>query len=696
MKKCIKTVCIALCISITMNLFSSYKKVEAVATTTAASAIVVYAVGAIIAALTTYFIVDNADEICNFVNSASFSDTLVIDDDGTCAINPTATIPEGINPVTFNALEKEAVKATNSHIHFSNSGGEHGGGGKNRMPSGDFQNGLSAAVTGLAAALVNEAIEGIQTKNAYENVYGESGFMNRDIQVIDGKPQHVTSSYTPEVINVFERLGLKYTILNSVTDTHLYYRQGAESNYQMGTCYQSFIMKDGKIYVLGSQNGEGYFYSFYDSNYGSWAITLVGSTPFQIRAIQPYLPKNQTFEIKLTQLDSRLCVAYYSSYVSSNNQGYEYQNICGKPQPSTTPILFEKPDYSYSGNMQSYFNNYATDKPLLYTNILDRSDVLSDTDVLSFNYDVCGYVQGNDYTAFSSSGNLGSAALIMGEYDSPVSGGHSKTNSELTDLEKAIYTLAQQQGIGYEQMLEQSKIIMDNGQLYIEGLDGISYSISSLVSEFDRLVEQGKITADQATATTEQLKAVLEYLKSLNIEGIEAYIQQIEAALDALQQGDINREALLGDISGILSDMKNYLDTADLEGLATSVSNVEASLNDIKDLLDSLAVADDLVVSDIENINSDLFIDKFPFSLPFDLYHIVTLFVRDPVEPVFTVPIETKIEAFGLSEEIDEEIILDLTIFQINGVDIVQLVSRFCFIIGFIVMLIKLTTKLFV
>lgn len=87
---------------------------------------------------------------------------------------------------------------------------------------------------------------------------------------------------------------------------------------------------------------------------------------------------------------------------------------------------------------------------------------------------------------------------------------------------------------------------------------------------------------------------------------------------------------------------------------------------------------------------------KFPFCLPFDFYRIITLFVRDPVPPVFTVPIKADINAFGLDQSVDEEIVLDLTIFKVNGVDIVQAVLNFVCILGFVLMLIHTTTKFFV
>ena len=89
-----------------------------------------------------------------------------------------------------------------------------------------------------------------------------------------------------------------------------------------------------------------------------------------------------------------------------------------------------------------------------------------------------------------------------------------------------------------------------------------------------------------------------------------------------------------------------------------------------------------------------IIIEKFPFSIPFDLYRVLTLFVREPKEPVFKMPIKTTITVGGLNYPIDEETVLDLTIFKVNGFDILQIILRFSVLFGFVVMLIKLTPKI--
>ena len=248
--------------------------------------------------------------------------------------------------------------------------------------------------------------------------------------------------------------------------------------------------------------------------------------------------------------------------------------------------------------------------------------------------------------------------------------------------------MAKQNGKTYEEMLEQSNLVVENGQIYLEGLDGMTHTIENLLTEFDKLLEQGNINNENTAASVEQLKAILEYLKGLNIEGLGEYIRQLETTLDGLKQGDENREAVLQEISAQLTELKENLDTLGFAEVSADIKNISQILSD--------AASKELDVNEIENIDPDWYIEKFPFCLPFDFYRIITLFVHDPVPPVFTVPIKADINAFGLDQSVDEEIVLDLTIFKVNGVDIVQVVLNFVCILGFVLMLIHTTTKFFV
>ncbi len=99
-------------------------------------------------------------------------------------------------------------------------------------------------------------------------------------------------------------------------------------------------------------------------------------------------------------------------------------------------------------------------------------------------------------------------------------------------------------------------------------------------------------------------------------------------------------------------------------------------------------------VGDLDFPDSNTIIDKFPFSLPFDLYNILTIFVYPEEKPIFKFPIKTTITNGGLNYEVDEEIVIDLTQFQFMGVDIVRLVLRTGVYIGFVLFLIHITPKL--
>lgn len=97
---------------------------------------------------------------------------------------------------------------------------------------------------------------------------------------------------------------------------------------------------------------------------------------------------------------------------------------------------------------------------------------------------------------------------------------------------------------------------------------------------------------------------------------------------------------------------------------------------------------------DIDIPDSDTIIDKFPFSLPFDLYRLLTIFVAEEKKPIFTVPIKTSFGWSDIEVNVDESFTLDFTQFQIGGVDIVQCLIRTSFYVLFVAFLIKITPKM--
>lgn len=94
---------------------------------------------------------------------------------------------------------------------------------------------------------------------------------------------------------------------------------------------------------------------------------------------------------------------------------------------------------------------------------------------------------------------------------------------------------------------------------------------------------------------------------------------------------------------------------------------------------------------DIDTPDVDSITDKFPFSLPFDIYNLVTIFVRDEQKPIFEIPIQTTLDIAGEDYKVDEKIVLDLTQFQLNGVDIIRVFTRNVTYVAFIAFLIKIT-----
>ncbi len=253
--------------------------------------------------------------------------------------------------------------------------------------------------------------------------------------------------------------------------------------------------------------------------------------------------------------------------------------------------------------------------------------------ILSLDIASVGYFIGNP-----SDVTLETAAKMLTGTENPVQGGTNTTYSDLSDIEKSIYALAKQNGKTYEEMLDQSNLVVEKGQIYLEGLDGMTHTIESLLAEFDKLLEQGNINNENTAASVEQLKAILEYLKGLNIEGLGEYMQQLETTLDGLKQGDEDREAILGDISGQLNELKNRLDSLGLESVGSDIKSISENLAKLL----NIEISAELDISEtIDKFNTpDSITTKFPFSLPFDVYNVFNILSADPVAPQFEIPID--------------------------------------------------------
>ena len=170
--------------------------------------------------------------------------------------------------------------------------------------------------------------------------------------------------------------------------------------------------------------------------------------------------------------------------------------------------------------------------------------------------------------------------------------------------------------------------------------------------------------------------------------------------LSAYRNGEIsykveNQSMSLTDVEKIILDMG-------LSGIGSGATSGTVSVNSTtKEIVvtnevtqEAEKVIEQPKVSDIDLPDSDTIIDKFPFSLPFDIYRLLTIFVADEKEPIFEVPIQTSFGWSGIDVNVDESFTLDFTQFRINGIDIVQCLVRTSFNVLFIAFLIKITYKM--
>ncbi len=521
--------------------------------------------------------------------------------------------------------------------------------------------------------------------------------INISQQIINGRPHNVTTIKQNAVISVFDYLDLKYqtyTDINNLTINTLTFSSDEELDRRLSSHYEPFVItSDNKLYIL---RGDLYTYSKVSMahNYLTFCPAHISDDYTKqdlVYVSYDYLNYNGHFSFRFHENSGHLYAAIYrSTYSSSNNNFIRFQEIWGNPKLGSYPILFD--DFNTqlkvppSANVSTTFHNYdfPEDFKITFVNAADSTDIISGDDVLSLDTVIVGYFDGTKENIGYQSNTLQTAGNMLLGTDNAVVGGDKTIKSELSDLEKSIYVLAQQQGINYEDLLKNMKLFFDNsGSLTIEAADGIKYSVDSLASQFDKMI-------DNIEDINGDLAELLTYLKSLNLDELDTYIQSLEGTLNDINERDKDKSAVLGDCVGSLNDIKNALNSLDLSGVSSRLESIDKAISKAQEVE---AVLD---VSEIENIGTNYFVEKFPFSLPFDLYRLVTLFVREPEKPVFTIPIQVDFDVFGLDQKIDEEITLDLTIFSVNGVDIVQVITRFSILVGFVVMLIKQTTKLFV
>lgn len=175
-------------------------------------------------------------------------------------------------------------------------------------------------------------------------------------------------------------------------------------------------------------------------------------------------------------------------------------------------------------------------------------------------------------------------------------------------------------------------------------------------------------------------------------------VDKLGQILDAIQSGNLNLDSMAEYLSLISTLVANGNLTATeqqkiLENVNTNIKATAKDISEIKDILKEWADADELE----ENLDFDLpdvtIIDKFPFSLPFDVYYVLDLLCTEPKKPIFTIPIKTTLKAGNFSYTVDKTITLDLTTFKIGNVDMVQAVINTGVTIAFVFALIAGTRK---
>lgn len=623
--------------------------------------------------------IDGNYDIANAELGASYPE---VPDDVTFSIDAAFlnSLPAGLKILLAPTFDQVIRLYNKSTAHTSSEGGSHGGAGRRRLSASDY------------ASAVSDILSEINSLG------GASAGVSLGIELINGVPHNAVTVNQDVSIEIFDYFGLNYEIFSDITSISFDAYVSPYSNYSdpVFSRYYTpfFVTEDNTLYVLNGSFRFGasssvsskyltpYFY-FYSSS-------TIGSASTKNYSISRFEAYKYHVGFGLYNSGLSICPVLYtsSSYYSSL---YRYQYLYSSDSTVSAPIMFSD-DLSLLGcdsntKVTNYFNSVLTSTSPCFYNRADGT-TLSYSDLLNSSIVTCGYFYGSSSEVNPCSSNLETLAQALLTSDSLViSGGSSSTTSPLSDWQKAIYILAQQYGESYEELLEKLDMIIDSeGNVTIVGADGIEYKVDELSKTFDEIYSK---VDDIASSTSE----LLEYLKSLNIEGLGSHIAALEGTLNDLNERDKERDAVYDDMLGKLEELNNLVGSLNLDDL----KSISTDISDIKDLINDGIKVGEIDIDDIQNnIETSFFIEKFPFSLPFDLYRLITLFVRDPVEPVFKVPIKTEITAFGLNESIDEEITLDLTMFKINGEDIVRVVLNFSIIVGFIVMLIKSTTKLLV
>lgn len=224
----------------------------------------------------------------------------------------------------------------------------------------------------------------------------------------------------------------------------------------------------------------------------------------------------------------------------------------------------------------------------------------------------------------------------------------------------------------------------------------MSYAESASDTRFDPCNRTNDLSANYMNKS---LEGVSLDNQIITYRGV-AMISDTSKFLQAVQEGSIEKEKVVSSIP--LTGVENTIGNMGLAGVGAGATKGTVSVNSkTKDITvtNEATKEAELVIEqgkpgDIDIPDSDTIIDKFPFSLPFDLYRMLTIFVAEEKKPIFTVPIKTSFGWSDIEVNVDESFTLDFTQFQIGGVDIVQCLIRTSFYVLFVAFLIKITPKM--
>jgi len=224
----------------------------------------------------------------------------------------------------------------------------------------------------------------------------------------------------------------------------------------------------------------------------------------------------------------------------------------------------------------------------------------------------------------------------------------------------------------------------------------MSYAESASDTRFDPCNRTKDLTANYMNKSLEGVSLVNQ---KITYRGV-AMISDTSNFLQAVQEGSIEKDKVVSSIP--ITGVENTIGNMGLAGVGSGATKGTVSVNSkTKDITvtneatkEAELVIEQSKPGDIDIPDSDTIIDKFPFSLPFDLYRMLTIFVAEEKKPIFTVPIKTSFGWSDIEVNVDESFTLDFTQFQIGGVDIVQCLIRTSFYVLFVAFLIKITPKM--